>query len=112
PHGGNLAAANPHFEADRHVLKFRGVQTDLHTGQLPDSRSFFHWREQEVFGALKLTAVKQSEDGRDLIVRFYNALDRPVSASFALSAPILGAWRTNLNEEDQATLAVVEGAVP
>lgn len=112
PHGGNLAAANPHFEADRHVLKFRGVQTNAHPGQLPDSLSFFHWREQEVFGALKLTAVKQSEDGRDLIVRFYNALDRPVSASFALSSPILGAWRTNLNEEDEATLAVVEGAVP
>jgi mannosylglycerate hydrolase len=112
PHGSNLAAANPHFEADRHVLKFRGVQTDLHPGHLPDTLSFFSWREQEVFGALKLTAVKQSEDGRDLMVRFYNALDRPVSASFVLSSRILEAWRTNLNEENQSPIDLVDGAVP
>lgn len=112
PHGSNLTAANPHFEADRHVLKFRAVQTNLHPGLLSDKFSFFSWEQDEVFGALKLTTLKQSEDGRDLIVRFYNALAQPVSSALKLGSHVVEAWRTNLNEENQETLPVENGLIP
>ncbi len=112
PHGSNLAKANPHFEADRHVLKFRAVQTNAHPGQLADTFSFLTWEKEEVFGALKLTALKQSEDGRDLIIRFYNVLDRPVSSALRLGGSVLAAWRANLNEENQEPLSLADGLIP
>ena len=112
PHGSSLAAANPHFEADRHVLKFRAVQTNAHPGRLPDEFSFFAWAQEEVFGALKLTTIKQAEDGHDLIIRFYNALSRPVHSALKLGGEVMAAWRTNLNEENQAPLPVTGGIIP
>jgi mannosylglycerate hydrolase len=111
PHGGSLTAANPHFESDRHTLKFRAVQTDNHTGALPDEFSFLGWTAESRPGALKLTALKQSEDGRDLIVRFYNALDEPVTAKLRLGAKVTAVWQANLNEENQAALDLAHGAI-
>jgi mannosylglycerate hydrolase len=112
PHGKDLTAANPHFESDRHVLKFRALQTNTHSGRLPDEFSFFAWAGEETFGAFKLTALKQSEDGRDLIARFYNALTRPVAGAVRLGAKVKAAWRTNLNEENQASLPVTDNTIP
>ncbi len=112
PHGSNLTEANPHFESDRHVLKFRALQTNAHPGRLPNQFSFFSWQHDEVFGALKLTALKQSEDGRDLIIRFYNALNKTVSSTLKIGGTVLAAWRTNLNEENQEEMPLEDGLVP
>jgi mannosylglycerate hydrolase len=112
PHGGDLAAANPHFEADRHTLKFRAVQSNSHRGALPDAFSFLHWTEESHFGAFKLTALKQSEDGRDLIVRFYNALDKPATGRLQVGAKVTAVYRTNLNEENETALSLQDGTVP
>ncbi|MEZ4519339.1 MAG: glycoside hydrolase family 38 C-terminal domain-containing protein [Chloroflexota bacterium] len=112
PHGGDMNAANPQFESDRHVLKFRALQTDSHTGKLPDEFSFFGWDNDETYGALKLTALKQAEDGRDIIVRFYNAHRDPARSTLRFGAPVVKAWRTNLNEENQEQLPVEDGLVP
>lgn len=112
PHGGDLAAANPHFEADRHTLKFRAVQTNSHRGALPDQFSFLHWAEESDFGAFKLTALKQSEDGRDLIIRFYNALDRPTTGRMKVGVGVTAVYQTNLNEENQQELPLQDGTIP
>ncbi|MBK8989195.1 MAG: hypothetical protein IPM39_24550 [Chloroflexi bacterium] len=112
PHGADLAAANPYFESDRHTLKFRAVQSDRHPGLLPEAFSFFSWLAEEPFGAFKLTALKQSEDGRDLIIRFYNILDQPASGILKLGAAVTAVWRTNLNEENETILPLHEGAIP
>ncbi|MBE2198831.1 MAG: hypothetical protein IAE79_09485 [Anaerolinea sp.] len=112
PHGGDLAAANPHFESDRHTLKFRAVQSDSHRGPLPDEFSFLRWVEEAHFGAFKLTALKQSEDGRDLIVRFYNALDKPTSGRLQVGAEVTAVWRANLNEENESAIPLQDGTIP
>lgn len=112
PHGGDLAAANPHFESDRHTLKLRAVQTDSHQGPLPDAFSFLHWVEESVFGAFKLTALKQSEDGNDLIVRFYNALDRPANGRLRLGVGVTAVYRANLNEENETPIPLEAGTIP
>ncbi|MBP7998181.1 MAG: hypothetical protein KA314_02180 [Chloroflexi bacterium] len=112
PHGGNLATANPHFESDRHTLKFRAVQSNGHPGSLADEFSFLSWTEESQAGAFKLTALKQSEDGRDLIIRFYNAFDLPATGSLKLGAKIAAAWRTNLNEENESILPAEHNIIP
>ncbi|MFO7662303.1 MAG: glycoside hydrolase family 38 C-terminal domain-containing protein [Chloroflexota bacterium] len=112
PHGGDLAAANPHFESDRHTLKFRAIQTDCHSGALADEYSFLSWEEEETFGAFKLTALKQSEDGRDLIVRFYNALNEPSRGRLRLGPTPQAASRVNLNEEEEALIPLEDGLIP
>ncbi|MEZ4646574.1 MAG: glycoside hydrolase family 38 C-terminal domain-containing protein, partial [Chloroflexota bacterium] len=112
PHGSNLALANPHFEADRHTLKFRAVQTNAHPGRLPVEYSFLGWANEEPPGGLKLSALKQSEEGDGLIVRLYNALDEPVKARLRVAGHIVEAWQTNLAEEIQTVLPVDEGTIP
>ena len=113
PHGRDLAQANPHFEADRHTLKFRAIQTDCHNGQLADDLSFFAWEDAEPFGAFKLSALKQSEDGRDLIIRFYNARSIPGAGAIRLGVPVSAAWLVNLNEENESPVKLDDkGRIP
>jgi hypothetical protein len=112
PHGADLSMANQHFESDRHSLKFRAIQTNCHDGNLADELSFLGWAHEEQFGALKLTALKQSEDGRDLIIRCYNVLNTPSSGRLRLGVPVSAAWLTNLNEENEATVSLEDGAIP
>jgi mannosylglycerate hydrolase len=112
PHGGNLRLTNPHFESDRHTLKFRAVQTNAHHGRLPDEFSFFGWEGEEPQGGLKLTAVKLSEDGDSIIIRFYNAFDEPAKAFLKLGGQVTWAWRVDMQENDLQALPVDDGTIP
>jgi len=58
---------------------------------------------------LVLSAVKRSEQGDALIVRFYNPTPEAVQATVTLFRPIRAAQLVNLNEEPQADLPVAEG---
>ncbi|MEJ2749193.1 MAG: glycoside hydrolase family 38 C-terminal domain-containing protein, partial [Anaerolineae bacterium] len=111
PHGSDLRLANPHFEADRHTLKYRAVQTTAHPGRLPDEFSFLSWVAEEPEGAFKLSALKQSEDGEGIIIRFYNAHEQPVKAHLKIAGQIERAWRTNLNEEPESEFPVKDGTI-
>jgi mannosylglycerate hydrolase len=110
-HGSDLILANPHFEADRHNLKYRAVQTNAHPGRLPDEFSFLSWVAEETEGALKLSALKQSDDGEGIIIRFYNAHEELAKAHLKIGGQIEKAWRTNLNEEIEAELPVQDGTI-
>lgn len=112
PRGSDLHLANLQFESDRHTLKFRVVQTDTHPGRLPDEYSFLSWIDEELEGALKLTALKQSEEADGVIVRFYNALGRPAKTHLKLGGQVTRAWRTNMKEENQEEIAVENGTLP
>ncbi|KPD01000.1 Mannosylglycerate hydrolase [Geobacillus sp. BCO2] len=59
-------------------------------------------------GAAVLSAVKQSEDGRGIILRFYNPAPKATAAAFQWNKPLLGVFRTNLNEEPLDSLAADE----
>ena len=56
--------------------------------------------------SLVLSAVKRSEQGDRLIVRFYNPTAVPVQATVRLFRPIRSAQVVNLNEEPQEELVV------
>lgn len=116
PHGPDLPSANPSFESDRHFLKFRAVQTNVHRGRLPDTLSFFSWEQESPAGALRLTALKHAEDDDTLIVRFFNRSRQLARGRLHIGDPtharLLHAWRTNLNEEILAHLPLEDGLVP
>ncbi|MGC9333805.1 MAG: glycoside hydrolase family 38 C-terminal domain-containing protein, partial [Anaerolineae bacterium] len=75
------------------------------SGDLPGELSFLAL-EPEV---LALSAVKRSELGDKLIVRFYNPTEEPVEATVRTFHPISGAQEVNLKEERLAGLEVLEG---
>ncbi len=55
--------------------------------------------------------MKRAEDGRGLIVRLYESRRQRGPATLRAAFPIAQAWRTNLLEEDQHPLEVVDGQV-
>ncbi|MBS1253825.1 MAG: Mannosylglycerate hydrolase [Anaerolineales bacterium] len=85
--------------ADPTTLK----SSDL-TGDLPSELSFLTLEPE----TLVLSAVKRSEQGHKLIVRFYNPTSESAQATIRLCRPIRAAQAVNLNEEPQAELAVDE----
>ena len=72
------------------------------SGDLPPELSFLTLEPV----SLVLSAVKRSEQGERLIVRFYNPTAVPVQAAVRLFRPIRSAQVVNLNEEPQEDLAV------
>jgi len=71
-------------------------------GSLPPELSFLTLQPE----TLVLSAVKRSERGDSLIVRFYNPTAEAVQATVTLFRPIRHAQLVNLGEESQAELPV------
>jgi alpha-mannosidase len=94
----------PDHSPDDLTAPVRLKQPDL-TGSLPPELSLLTLKPD----ALVLSAVKRSERGDALIVRFYNPTAETVQATVALFRPIRVAQLVNLNEEPQADLPVDEG---
>ncbi|AOL34275.1 mannosylglycerate hydrolase [Geobacillus sp. G4] len=59
-------------------------------------------------GEAVLSTVKQSEDGRGIILRFYNSTPTITTAAFQWNKPFSGVFRANLNEEPLDSLAADE----
>ena len=57
---------------------------------------------------LVLSSLHRSRDGQGVIVRFYNLTGQTLQAKLHSFWKIAEAWRTNLNEEHQAPLAVLD----
>jgi alpha-mannosidase len=90
-----------HSPADDPTVPVRLKPADL-TGSLPPEQSFLTL-EPDV---LVLSAVKRSEGGEALIVRFYNPAADAVQATVTLFRPLNAAQLVNLNEEPQSDLPV------
>jgi alpha-mannosidase len=94
----------PDHSPDDLTAPVRLKQPDL-TGSLPPELSLLTLKPD----ALVLSAVKRSERGDALIVRFYNPTAETVQATVALFRPIRVAQLVNLNEEPGADLPVDAG---
>ena len=55
--------------------------------------------------------IKRAEDGDGIIVRLYESQRKRGPATVRFAFPVVAAWETNLLEENQAELPVVDGAV-
>jgi len=76
------------------------------TAQLPATASLV----EVAPGSVVVSAIKRGEDGRGLIVRVYNPLPEPVTATIRPGFAFIQADVTNLQEEQQAQLAVEDAA--
>jgi alpha-mannosidase len=58
-----------------------------------------------------IETVKRAEDGNGIIVRFYECQRIRGAVNLTFGFPVKAAYRTNLLEENQAELEVLDGAV-
>lgn len=94
-------------QAHQFNAPLRAVQTDLSQGRegryLPAGLSFLTVEPD----TLVVTAIKRAEDElQQLIVRFFNISDQPVSGGRVALRGATAAWKVNLNEEAREPLAI------
>lgn len=80
--------------------------TGLHSGTLPSRQSFVSLEP----GCMILTALKKSETGNRLLMRFYNAERIPKPAIIRFGFPVLQAYRATLSETILERLDLSDGA--
>jgi len=83
------------------LVAFVGEQQQAPAGEvLPVAQSFLRLEPSNLI----LTAMKKSEDGNQVVLRFYEAEGNQTDARLQLSRPIRSAWRASLIEENQGAL--------
>jgi alpha-mannosidase len=75
----------------------------------PLTRSFLRINPGE--GELVLSAVKQAEDRRSIIVRLFNPGDDDAYATLAMDRPVHEAFAVNFLEEHHGRMALEDGAI-
>jgi mannosylglycerate hydrolase len=109
--GEDLEKDVPYVEADNHNLRLRVVGTNIHQGKLPKEYSLLCWEDEFPRGALRMTAVKRSEDEESFIFRFYNMLEKPSKGKLKIAEGISSAYLVNLNEEIQKELVTENNSI-
>lgn len=110
PHNGDRSEEQAHVQAFSHNLRLRAV-LKIDPGTLPDEMSFFSLSSEDPVNVFRLSALKRSEDGEGVIARFFNTTERQVRGRLSSHWPPARAFRTNLNEEAQEEMNVVEESV-
>ena len=94
PHTGTWKQANTVLRAYEFNYKFLAQQTSPHTGALPASHSFVSVQPNN----LVLTAMKKSEEGDGLVLRFYEWAGKQTSGRIDVPAGASAVVETNLME--------------
>lgn len=105
PHAGDLRAAGVIEESYALNVPLLVRETKSSKGKLPASYSFFQLDR----GVIE--AIKVSEDGASIIVRFYEAQGARGQAILSTTLPVKKAWTATMMEEDEKALALKDGAV-
>lgn len=112
PHRGDWSEEKTHVQAMSHNLRPRVVQTSAQFGQLPDELAFVSLQSYEPTNAFRITALKRTEAGDGIIIRFFNTLDQPIQGELKTWwRQVSQVFKTNLNEEVQAELTTENGSV-
>jgi len=110
PHAGDWKTANIPLEAERFCSALRLVQTRKHKGSLPAQQTSLFEIDNQI---LRFAAIKKAEDRDTFIVRLYNPTGKKAKGNLRFRAPVKKAWRTNLNEDRVAPIAVAKpGVIP
>ncbi|EFK97524.1 glycoside hydrolase, family 38 [sediment metagenome] len=109
PHAGDCRADRVWREARALAVPLRVVQCTAHRGELPFAGVSFAGVDSE---DLAVTALKQSEDGKALVLRCFNPTRNEVRAEVRLSRPVTGARIVSLEEKPLVELPISDGAVP
>lgn len=104
PHGGTWDRAKAYKTTHEFVAPIECYNVGKHDGTLSDTLSLVRVEPDE----LVLSAVKKSEKGNNLIVRFYNITVSEVNGKVSAYKKIVRANLVNLNEEFVRQLSVKE----
>lgn len=95
PHKGGTLEENILSEAYHHKVPVKAVQGVVMDGCLKDSASFITInKENKVY----ISAIKESEDRKDIIVRFWNVTGETLDLDVTTILPIKGVERVKLDE--------------
>jgi alpha-mannosidase len=106
PHSGDWQKV--YQEANAFSAPLRAVPTYAHSGTLPASESFVELGPE----SLVVSAVKEAESGRGLIIRFWNTSVEPCEGTVKLWKPPSRVARCNLGEREIGPLELdAKGAI-
>lgn len=105
-HRGDWQAGDVAAYADRFNRQLLAVETGVHPGTLGETGG---WLQLDAPSWLRATAIKQSEDGRALIVRLHNLSDTPTCGVLRSSLKISRASSVSLGEEEREHLPIQDG---
>ena len=94
PHSGTWREAQTVLRGYEFNYPLRAEQVQPHSGTMPPLHSFFGVQP----GNIVLTAIKKSEDGNDLILRFHEWAGKKSQAGITLPAGATRAVTANLME--------------
>ena len=105
PHAGGWRAANTVLHGFAFNIPLHAMQVAAHTGELPSTHSFVTVKPEN----LVLTAMKKSEDGNSLILRFYEWAGKQTTANITVPEGASAATVTNLMEKPEGSALTVSG---
>ncbi|MEO6966254.1 MAG: glycoside hydrolase family 38 C-terminal domain-containing protein, partial [Acidobacteriaceae bacterium] len=105
PHAGTWRQADTVRHAYAFNIPLRSMQVNAHTGELPATHSFFSITPAN----LVLSAMKKSEDGNNLILRFYDWAGTKTTAEITVPDGATSATATNLMEKPEGEALPVSG---
>ncbi|MFQ6095390.1 MAG: glycoside hydrolase family 38 C-terminal domain-containing protein, partial [Candidatus Bathyarchaeia archaeon] len=97
PHKGDWRTAGTVRKGYEFNYPLQLVLDDPHDGELPPQHSFIEISPENVI----LTAIKEAEDSRDLIVRMYEAHGVDTEAEIKFDIAPSKVWQTDLIERDK-----------
>lgn len=105
PHAGTWRDAHTVLRGYEFNEKLHAMQVESHTGELPPSHSFVGASPVNVL----ISAVKKSEDGNDLILRFYEWAGKNTTAVITVPDGATSAVMANLMETPQGSPLALHG---
>ncbi len=105
PHAGTWKQADTVLHGLAFNDELHAVQVEAHVGELPQTHSFVAVKPEN----LVLTAMKKSEDGNSIILRFYEWAGRKTTAEITVPDGASAATAANLMEHTQGPQMPVSG---
>ncbi len=107
PHAGSWDQADMYREVDRLCTPIEVAQAGQHAGDLPPSKGFMELTPTN----LTLTACKRADDGRGIVVRFFNPTEKQIRGVLKFANKIESAELVSLEELPVRTLKPASGAL-
>ena len=107
PHAGDWAKGEVFHAAEEFNLPIKIAEVGRHKGTLPKNLSFMELQPS----ALILSSVKQSEDGKSLVVRVFNPTEKAVKGSLKLFKKVKKARTLTLEELPEKEIKLTDPQV-
>lgn len=94
PHEGRAVQGGTVQQAYNLNRKMTALKTEANKGELPEQYSFIHCNKDNII----LETCKQSEDGKGIIVRLYDAYNTVSTPEISFGFPVKSVWKCDLHE--------------